>query len=342
VGALEVSSAVAERIRSRGGASTIYDVAEVAGVSPSTVSRALSKPGRISARTEERIRAAAALVQFRFNPMARALPTGRTQTIAVVVADITNPMVFGIIRGAEKAAADAGYTLVVAESQESGEAEAAAIERLMPGVDGIVLATTRLADERIAEIGTRKPIALINRAVDGVQAVLPDVKQGVDALMAHLAGLGHRSVAFLAGPTESWISDRRWDALLEAAERLDMAAIEIGPNTPTIEGGRAASRRLLAARTTAVVAFNDLIAIGVMQALGEAGVKVPEDVSVAGFDDIFGSDLVSPALTTVRAQLTLAGERAVDELLGHRTPEQRGELLATDLVVRGSTAPARV
>ncbi|QKJ21022.1 LacI family DNA-binding transcriptional regulator [Microbacterium hominis] len=332
-----VSDEVAARIARRGGNSTIYDVAEVAGVSPSTVSRALSKPGRISARTEERIRAAAALVAFRFNPMARALPTGRTHTLAVVVADITNPVVFGIIRGAEKAASDAGYTLVIAESQESGEAEAAAIERLMPGVDGIVLATTRLGDDRIAEIAGRKPIVLINRDVDGVPGILPDVTQGVDALMAHLAELGHRSVAFLSGPAESWISDRRWDAILDAAERLDMAAIEIGPNQPTIEGGRAVARRLLAARVDAVIAFNDLVAIGVIQAATEAGVAVPGGLSVAGFDDIFGSELVTPTLTTVRSQLALAGERAVHDLLAPPAADADAALLATELVVRRST-----
>ncbi len=332
-----VSAEVAERIERRGGAATIYDVADVAGVSPSTVSRALGKPGRISARTEERIRAAAVAVNFRFNPMARALPTGRTHTFAVVVADITNPMVFGIIRGAEQAASAAGYTLVIAESQESGETEAAAIERLMPGVDGIVLATTRLSDERISGIAARKPTVLINRDVVGVHGILPDVAGGVDQLMQHLADLGHRSVAYLAGPADSWISGRRWDAILEAAERLDLAAIEIGPNPPTIEGGQDSARRLLAARTTAVIAYNDLVAIGVIQALTRAGVSIPSEVSVAGFDDIFGSELITPGLTTVRAQLARAGELAVQGLLDPETATGRSEPLATELVVRAST-----
>ncbi len=334
--------AAPRRTRS-GGPATIYDVADLAGVNPSTVSRALGKPGRVSAKTEARIRAAAAELDFRMNPMARALPTGRTNTLGLVVADITNPMVFGVVRGAEQAASQAGFTLVIAESQESGEAEATAIERILPGVDGIVLATTRLASDRISRLAAHKPVVLINRAVDGVPSVLPDVDTGVGDLVAHLDEHGHRTVAFLAGPTASWMSERRWAALLDAAEARGIAIVEIGPNPPTIDGGRAAYRRLRASHATAAIAYNDLMAIGVMQEAAAHGVDVPGELSVAGFDDIFGSELIVPALTTVRAQLVLAGERAVGQLLamvganGHDLPD---DLLATTLVVRGSTGPA--
>jgi LacI family transcriptional regulator len=342
---VEIPAEIAARLRRRGGAATIYDIAELAGVNPSTVSRALSKPGRISATTEAKIRAAAHRLNFRFNPMARALPTGRSHTLALVVADITNPVVFGIVRGAEQAASAAGYTLVIAESQESGEAEAEVIERLMPSVDGVVMATTRLSNDRIVEIAARKPVVLINRAVEGVRGVLPDVESGVSELLAHLTGHGHRSIVYLAGPETSWISDRRFERMLEATDRLGFALVEIGPNPPTIEGGRAALRRVLAARPTAVVAFNDLLAIGIMQAAVEQGVNVPEQLSVAGFDDIFGSELISPPLTTVRAQLVEAGERAVTDLLATLagdTDAAASALLATTLVVRGSTGPAPV
>lgn len=327
--------------RRSGGQATIYDVAELAGVSPSTVSRALGKPGRISAKTVARIQAAADELHFRVNPMARALPTGRTNTLALVVADITNPMVFGIVRGAEKAAAAAGYTLVIAESQESGGAEAKAIERIMPGVDGVILATTRLSSERIAELAAGKPVVLINRAVAEVPSVLSDVEGGVRDLVAHLAGLGHRSITYLAGPASSWISGRRWDALREFAEPRGIAVAQLGPGAPTIEGGRELYGR--ASRAGAVVAFNDLMAIGLMQAAAENGTAVPGELSVAGFDDIFGSELITPALTTVRAELARAGERAVDQLLSVVLGDHRvlgDELLGTELVVRGSTGRA--
>ncbi len=327
-------------MRRRGAAATIYDVAELAGVSPSTVSRALSTPGRISRSTEAKIRAAADVLDFRVNPMARALHTGRTRTLAVVVADITNPVVFGIIRGAEREASSHDHTMVVAESQESGTTEAAAVQRILPSVDGIVLATTRLSDERIRAIASRKPAALINREVDGVPGIVPDIEAGVTDLVAHLHGLGHRSIVYLSGPADSWMNDRRRVHLLAASGRSGMAVAEIGPNAPTIDGGRAVLRRVLAARPTAVVAYNDLMAIGLMQAAAAEGVDVPAQLSVAGFDDIFGAELIVPALTTVRAPLEEAGGYAVKSLVArlNDTTVAMDEPLRTEFVARRSTA----
>ena len=339
----EHADEIRARIRERGGAPTIYDIAELAGVNPSTVSRALAKPGRISATTAERVHAAAAELEFRANPMARALQTGRTGMLGLVVADITNPVVFDIIRGAEQEATAAGYTLVIAESQESSENEAAAVERLLPSVDGLVLATTRMPASAILDVARRKSVALINHSVDGVRGVLPDVPAGVDQIMDHLAALGHRSVAYLAGPESSWISARRWTAILAAAEQRGMAIVEIGPHAPTIAGGRDALRRVTASRVTAVIAFNDLIAIGLMQQAADIGLAIPAALSVVGFDDIFGSELIVPALTTVRTDLQLAGRWAVSMTLGDAAgpgEETDAGLLPAVLVVRGSTGPS--
>lgn len=330
--------------RARSGRATIYDIAQLAGVNPSTVSRALGKPGRVSAKTEEKIRRAAAELNFRVNPMARALPTGRTMTLAVVVADITNPVVFDTIRGAERAAAAANYTLVVAESQESGSAEASAIERLVPSVDGIVLATTRLAHASIAEVASRVPLVAINNRPPGVSAIVTDAAGAVSQLVGHLLELGHTSIGYVAGPSTSWSSAQRWEALLAESERCGIAAVEIPAESPTISGGRAAYRRVIASRVTAAVGFNDLVAIGIMQEAAASGVRIPEELSVAGFDDIFGSELIVPALTTVRADLGRAGELAVVSLLAQiedGRPHVDAEPMPTELVVRGSTGPAR-
>ncbi|WEG09134.1 LacI family DNA-binding transcriptional regulator [Microbacterium horticulturae] len=332
------AEAILARVHARGGAPTIYDIAELAGVNPSTVSRALGKPGRISAATAAKVRAAAERLDFRVNPMARALQTGKTKMIGLVLADITNPVVFGIVRGAEHAAAEAGYTLVIAESQESGENEAEAIERLLPSVDALVLATTRLAASAITGIAEHKPVILMNRAVDGIRSVLPDVEAGIIELLDHLAGLGHRSVAFLAGPDSSWISARRWSTILAAAVARDMAIVEIGPNAPTIAGGRAALPRVRAAQVSAVIAYNDLMAIGLMQEAASVGIPIPDRLSVTGFDDIFGSELISPPLTTVGADLAAAGRQAVERLLDPEDAQPAP--LPTQLIVRGSTGPA--
>ncbi|PPL20448.1 LacI family transcriptional regulator [Microterricola pindariensis] len=324
----------------------MYDIAKLAGVNPSTVSRALSKPGRINVKTEERIHAAAKELNYRLNPMARALPTGRTNTLGLLLADITNPMFFEVVRGAERAASRRGYTLILAESQESGEREAEAAERVSPSVDGLVLVTTRLGDEKIQEFAERKPLVVINRQVEGVHGIVPDLEPGIDEALAHLAELGHTALAFLSGPANSWMSRARWDALLAKAPGLGMTIVEIGPGVPTLDGGRDALSRVLASGVTAVLAYNDLMAIGLMRAAQEQGLVVPGRLSIIGFDDIFGSDFTSPQLSTIRTPLGDIGERAIrltleliDEYAEGTPARVDASPLPTELVVRGSTGP---
>jgi len=339
---LDAAADVPTRVRPARPAPTIYDIAELAGVNPSTVSRALSKPGRISAKTEKLIQDAAKTLNYRVNPMARALPTGRTSTLGLIIADITNPMFFEVVRGAERAAALGGYTLILVESQESGEREAEAAERVAPSVDGMILVTTRLADEQIRELSDLRPLVVINRRVDGVDAIVPELEPGIEQALDHLGGLGHRSVAFLSGPGNSWMSAARWDELLERAVERGMSIVEIGPGVPTLEGGRDAISRVVASGVSAVIAYNDLMAIGLLRAAQERGLSVPGRLSIVGFDDIFGSDFTSPPLTTIRTPLGLIGELAVRralESIGDEIPVGAGvtSTLATELVVRGST-----
>lgn len=331
----------ARRRAPRAAAATIYDIARLAGVNPSTVSRALNRPGRINIKTEQRIRAAAEELNYRVNPFARALPTGRTMTLGFIVADITNPVLFGIIRGAEKAAAELGYTLVIAESQESGEREAAAAERVLPSVDGLVLATTRLGDAQIQSLASRKPLVLINRFVEGVDCVVPDISIGIDQAVRHLVEAGHRRIAYLGGPDTSWISQRRAEQISAAAAREGIEVVILGPASPTLEGGPTALPDVLASAATAVIAYNDLMAIGLLRAAQQRGLSVPNDLSIVGFDDIFGSDFTTPPVTTIRMPLAEAGHRAVLALLtvlGEDVPELDETPLPTELVVRESVA----
>lgn len=325
------------------GSPTIYDIAELAGVNPSTVSRALNKPGRINAKTEEKIKSAAKQLNYRVNPMARSLPTGRTKTLAVIVADITNPMFFDAVRGAELAAAKLGYTTVIAESQESGSKEATAVERIIPAVDGVVLATTRLSDSEILSLSKTKPVVLMNRKVEGVFDVVPDVESGINEVIQHLAGLGHTQLAFASGPANAWMSTKRWQLILDAALDSGLKVVEIGPNAPTFEGGKQALKLIRASGATAVLAYNDLLAIGLMKQAQSEGMQIPKDLSIIGFDDIFGAELTTPALTTVKSPLEAAGELAVSLLMQQLdedfVPAARPSLL-TKLVVRESTAAA--
>lgn len=328
-------------------AATIYDIARVAGVNPSTVSRALSKPGRINVKTEERIQAAAKELNYRLNPMARALPTGRTSTLGLLIADFTNPMFFNVVRGAEREARLRGYTLVLAESQESVEREAETAERVLPSVDGLVLVTTRLSDQQIRELAERKPLVVINREVEGVHGIVPDLDPGFDQALAHLAELGHSSIAYLSGPANSWINRARWESILSKAPERGMTIVEIGPVAPTLDGGRGALERVTASGVSAVLAYNDLMAIGLMRAAQEHGLKVPGRLSVIGFDDIFGSDFTSPRLSTIRTPLGPIGERAVRRALDliddeADAPTTEARPLPTELVARDSTGPVEL
>lgn len=326
------------------GAPTIYDIANLAGVHPSSVSRALNRPGRMSAKTESRIWEAARSLNYHVNPMARALPTGRTKMIGLVTADITNPVFSSMARGAERAAADYDYTLVLAESEESSDRELKVVQRLLQTVDGIVLATSRLDDAAVLSLTEVKPLVVVNRELAGVPGVVADVGHGITEAVDLLALFGHRSIAFVSGPERSWMSRERWRVTKERCDWSRMQASRVPSPSPTIEGGRAAAAAVRASGCTAVIAYNDLIAIGLMRELAMAGVQVPRDISLIGFDDIFGSDFTAPPLTTIQMPLQQQGARAVQLILSELreesgSPRPGAADLLTRLTVRSSVGP---
>jgi DNA-binding LacI/PurR family transcriptional regulator len=321
---------------------TIYDVAQAAGVATSTVSRAFSNPGRVGARTREHVLAVAAELGYRPNPHARALMSGRHHTVAMVVSDITNPHYFELIRGAEMRAKASEYTLVLINAEESPRIEYAQIQRLVSSVDGFVLAASRLPDENLSQLAGQSPVVLMNRELPGIASVVLDHVQGCRQIVEHLASLGHRRLVYLAGPKSSWMAKIRWAALRTAAEDLGLEARRIGPFTPKASQGGAAADGAVHAGATGIVAHNDLLAIGVAQRLAQRSIRVPEDVSIVGFDDIFAADLCTPSLTTLGGAHADVGRAAVELLLdavgptrGTSPPPQ--VVLPTELVIREST-----
>ena len=334
---------------------TIYDVAKAAGVAPSTVSRAFSRPGRVNADTADRIQSIAAEMGYRVNPMARALPTGRTSLLALIVSDVTNPFFFEIIRGVEAAAAAAGYVILLVDTDESSKGERAAIDRALPLVDAIVLANSRMSDNAIRMIAKQRPTVVLNRPMTDVPSLVSDNGRGMRRAVEHLGELGHRVLTYVAGPEASWADGMRWRSIREAADELNVQVHRIGPNAPTLAGGRAAVSTFAESPTTAVIAYNDLMAIGLMRGLAASGVQVPGDVSVIGVDNSFGSDFCTPPLTTVAAPLRALGTVAVEMALtaleaerpGPRRPRAdpreaiRPVMLPTELLVRESTGPRR-
>ena len=321
---------------------TIYDVAAAAGVATSTVSRAFSSPTRVSASTREKVLAAAAELGYRPNPHARALLSGRHHTVAMVVSDITNPHYFELIRGAEMRARASEYTLVLVNAEESPRVEYDQIQRLVSSVDGFVLAASRLPDENLRQVAAQRPIVLMSRELEGLASVVLDHVQGCRQIVEHLASLGHRGLTYLSGPQNSWMAQTRWSALQAAAEDLGLNAGRLGPFTPKASQGGAAADGALNAGRTAIVAHNDLLAIGVVQRLAQRTVRVPDDVSVIGFDDIFAATLCTPTLTTLGGAHADVGRSAVDILLdmvgASRPPAAPPQVvLPTDLVLRQST-----
>jgi DNA-binding LacI/PurR family transcriptional regulator len=320
---------------------TLQDVADEAGVAVSTASRALANPDRVSLATRQHVQSVAMRLGYKHGRTAVFPETARMPMLALLVADITNPSNFEVIRGAEAQARAAGYTLVLGDTQENPEFEKAHAQRLRSAVEGFVLAGSRLPDDDLLELAEQRAVVLLNRQVASLPSVVTDSADAGRQIIAHLAALGHRSMTYLGGPANAWSDGARWRALAASAEEAGIKVIRRGPFAPTLEGGSAAADIGMASETTALVAFNDLLAIGVLQRLQHLGIEVPGEVSVVGYDDIFGSDFCHPPLTTIAAPIEQAGRTLIDLLLGVRDVQRVPHIvLPTVLRARDSTGPA--
>jgi len=324
---------------------TIEDVAQAAGVSRQTVSRATNNSGEISPQTRERVLRLAAEMGYRPSGIARSLATQRTHNLGLVVPDNANPFFSEVARGAEQVAHMAGYNVFLCNSDEDGERELAVLASLEEKrVDGVVLCSPRLDDDKLGALVMRHPTAvLVNRRLDGVAAVLVDDEVGGRMATEHLLQAGHRAVGFLAGPSTSHSGRRRGEGYRAAlaAAGLPQDPDWVRPCSPTVEGGQKIARELLAAHSelTALFCYNDLVAVGTLQACADLGRRVPQDLAVVGFDDIPLAALVTPPLTTCRVPLQTLGERAMQLLLDrieNRPSECTEVILRPELVVRAS------
>ncbi len=324
---------------------TIYDVAREAGVAASTVSRAYARPGRVNAETARAVFAAAERIGYRANRITGSL--GRqTGAVALMVSDITNPFYGEIIKGAEEAVRQAGYALLLSDTSETGPVEREVVERTLALVEGIVLASSRMSDSAIRMIAKQKPLVLLNRQISETSCIVADDPRGIRRAAEHLGALGHDTITYLAGPEASWAEGMRWRALREAAQELELRVRRVDPHDdPTMRTGHTAARRIADEGATAVLAYNDALAIGVIKGLRRLGVDVPGDVSVVGFDNVLLAEVVDPALTTVAAPMRKAGALGVGNVLALAAgAKSSGEtlVLPVKLVVRESTgAPAQ-
>lgn len=334
---------------------SVQDVAELAGVSPATVSRVLSNSSHpVRDATRARVLAAVKELDFRPNLIARGLVTSRTHTLAAIVHDISDPYFGEIARGLEDRAREAGFRVYACSSDRDAERELAYVELLIDHqVDGLVFAGGGIEDEGyarriqplLATFAERGGVivALGPSTYPATVRVKPDNEGGAAAMTRHLLDLGHERVAFISGPEHVRTSDIRLRGYRGA---LEAAGIEpdpelILPGGFTISGGEKAATELLRRQdgTTAIFAANDLMACGALRALASEGINVPDEVSVAGYDDIQMAAYLRPPLTTVRMDMyrmgTEAARVATERLAGESADDVE---LPTEIVVRESTA----
>ncbi|WP_413105599.1 LacI family DNA-binding transcriptional regulator [Streptomyces sp. Inha503] len=235
----------------------------------------------------------------------------------------------------------AGYTLLLGDARLSRQVEGQVIERTLTSVDGLVVAASRLPTAQLADYAQIKPIVLVNREAEGLSSVVTDHTDGPRQIVAHLYSLGHRHLAFLSGPRDSWSATSRWSAIDATARDLGIITTRLGPFPAAVEGGAAAADAALSTEATALIAHNDLLAIGTLRRLTARGVIVPYDISVTGFDDIFGADFCVPPLTTLAAPLDATGRQAIDLLTATTRPGPPQKLtLPAHVQVRASSGPA--
>src|SRR6478609_9377231 len=269
------------------GSITVRDVAKALGVSPSTVSRALSSSDLVAPRTRQQIVDKARELGYTPNNAARGLATGRKGALGLVVPDLENPYFASVTKGVQARARRTGHAVFVVDAGEDPALETELVTGLRSQTDGLVLCSPR-AVEADLQAARGAPVVLVNLRIDGVPSVSSDDAHGVVLAVEHLRALGHRRVAYVGGPDRSWSDARRRAGLDAARERYpDVETVTVGSFRPRVEGGRAAADLVVASGATAVLAYNDLVALGLVARLRERGVDVPRDLSVVGFDDTF-------------------------------------------------------
>jgi len=330
----------------------IKDVAAKAKVHPSTVSRVLNPETRsmVSGPVADRVTRIAAEMGYARSSLAYGLRTGRTYTIGVVIPDLTNPLFPPIIRQIERTLADQGYIAILADSDNNQKNETAIVQSLMSrNVDGLILATAHRLDSVVSTIAEdRVPLVLVNRTIDthSVTAVINDDEHGIELAVSHLVGLGHKSIAYLGGPQDTSTGHDRFLAfkkLMREGSFKSHNDLILNCKAFTEAEGHRGFLSILDKRRkfTAVIAANDLLALGCYDAMAERGLSCPADISVTGFNDMPFMNRLSPPLTSLRIPHDEIGSQAAILLVERiRNVEStvRTVNLLPELIIRASTA----
>lgn len=333
---------------------TIREVASRAGVSTATVSRVLSGVGKATPQTEARVRKAAEELGYRPSAVARSLRVRRTRTLGLIVTDIGNPFFPDLVKAADDRAQQLGFTILLGTAAYD-ERRAMHYVRVMADrrVDGVIVASSQLSQAGWSILlSSPVPVVVANAEPAGlpVRVITSDNLTGAQLAVQHLVQLGHRSIGYVRGPRTYTAARPRIKGFKLACEAagLSGAATPIVAGRGDVESGARAARQLLrdCPSVTAIVCYNDLTAIGVLRALRDEGLRVPEDVSVVGCDDIAAASWIVPRLTTLAQQKAAMGRLAVEAVVA--AIEQPGEQLEATVIrlpmelrIRESTGPAR-
>ncbi len=305
------------------------------GVAPSTVSRAFNNPRILKPDTVARVLATAAELGYVPNRHAQALTTGRSGLVGLVIRDVSNPFFARAIRATQREAERLSLNAIVVECDSDADREQRLIERVLPQVEGLVLASTRLSTARLTELAQRTSFVLVNSDVAGFARVLVSASEALDEGIRMLADTGARRLAYVGGPPYSWSETERRGTVRRVAAEQQLMVTYFSADMGTYREGRAAAASIAEAQVDAVVAFDDVIAHGVLDGLAILGVRVPGDVRLLGCDDALPIE-THPRLSTVRLDIEQAFVTAVDELAKARVSDQR-ILVPGVLILRETT-----
>jgi len=330
----------------------INEIARQAGVSTATVSRTINGSGKVKPETAEKVWRVVKAMGYHPSSHAQALASGRSQLIGLIISDITNPFFPEIVRGFEEISLRNGFEVIVANTGYDPSRMAHTVRRMIQRkTEGVAVLTTEMEPDLVEQLETQKiPVVYLDTGRTGMHAsnIRVDYGMGIMEAMEHIVGLGHQRIGYIGGPRDYASALARRRAFLKCLKKYDLLHDDglVQRGNFKLDGGEAAMERLLSLkdRPTAVLAANDLSAIGAMHAAQRMGLKVPDDVSIVGFDDIDFCQLTRPPLTTIRLSRQGIAEKAFDALASiiyGKSKQGRQYKVETHLIIRGSTGKVR-